>query len=123
MISYGSFQISCDSKRLFGIMEGILPGNSYVLESSPTSLMSAVPEAFKWVNSLQTQAGEKPGNYGLKDNYNRAHNNSLKSPSSLLVNNQIPSFQGTPPSPSPTGMGEAGSGQANLVLPGEFGVR
>lgn len=37
-------------------MEVILPGNSYVLESSPTTLMSAVPEAFKWVNSLQTQA-------------------------------------------------------------------
>lgn len=67
--------------------------------------------------------GEKPGNYGLKDNYNRAHNNSLISPSSLLVNNQIPSFQGTPPSPSPTEMGEAGSGQGNWVLPGEFGVR
>lgn len=56
VISYGSFQISCDSKRPFGIMEVILPGNSYVLESSPTTLMSAVPEAFKWVNSLQTQA-------------------------------------------------------------------
>ena len=104
-------------------MEWVLPGNSYVLESWLTSLMSAVPEAFKWVNCLQRWAGEKPNNYGLKRNYNRAHNCSFTSPYSVLVNNQIPSFQSTPPLPFPTWLGEASSGQGNWVLPGEFGVQ
>lgn len=104
-------------------MEWVFPGNSYVLESSLTSQMSAVPEAFKWVNCLQRWAGEKPRNYGLKRNYNRAHNCSLISPSSLLVNNQIPSLQGTPPLPFPIRVDEARSQQGNWVLPGEFGVQ
>lgn len=103
-------------------MEWILSGNSHVSESLPTSLMSALPEASKWVNSLQRWAGEKPGNYRLHGYYSRAWNCSVISPSSLLVNNQIPSFQCTQPSPFPTGVGEAGSGQGNWVLPGAFGI-
>lgn len=66
--------------------------------------MPTVPEAFKCVNSLQ-------------NNYNKPHYYSLINPSSLLVNNKIPSLQGSPPSPSTRRVGEAKSGQGKWVLP------
>lgn len=55
--------------KAFAIMKWTLSENSDLLERSPTSWVTSVPEAFNWVNGLQRWAGEKPDNYGLKGYY------------------------------------------------------
>lgn len=116
----GSFQIPCDSK---GPLESWSKYSQRTLMCWKALLHLCLRHLNGSTVSSFQQSGEKPGNYGLKGNYNGAHNFSLISQSSLLVNNQSPSFQGTPPSHFPTGVGEAESGQGNWVLPGESGVK